>query len=201
MIGKTMTVEEIMAVVVRDRDYHAHSGGGVTISRGEPMTQFEFTMALLMSCKAQGIHTTLDTCGHVPAEHYRAVLPFVDLFLYDYKETDNEKHRFYTGVSHALILRNLDMLHSQNAAVVLRCPIIPGFNDTDAHFKGIRDLAQRYPNLAGVHLMPYHNMGVDKARRIGTESQHLRLKTTEKDETRRWIERLVSLGCTSVTTG
>lgn len=201
IIGKTMTVEEIMAVVVRDKDFYAHSGGGVTISGGEPMTQFEFTRALLMACKAHGIHTTLDTCGHVPAEHYRAVLPYADLFLYDYKETDNEKHRFYTGVSHALILRNLEMLYSQNAAIILRCPIIPGFNDTDAHFKGIRDLAQRYPNLAGVQLMPYHNMGVDKARRIGTESQHLSLKTTEQYETRRWIEQLVSLGCTTVTAG
>lgn len=201
IIGKSMTVAEIMDVVLRDKEYYTNSGGGVTISGGEPMTQFEFTKALLQACKEAGIHTTLDTCGHVPTEHYREVLPLVDLFLYDYKETDNEKHRYYTGVSNALILKNLEMLCQANAKIILRCPVIPGFNDTEDHFRGIRNLSQQYPELAGIEIMPYHSMGVDKARRIGTESQHISLKTTERPESKQWMDRLASLGCTAVRIG
>jgi glycyl-radical enzyme activating protein len=199
IIGKTMTVEEILAVVLRDKDYYANSGGGVTVSGGEPMTQFEFTRALLQACKGAGIHTTLDTCGHVPTDRYREVLPLVDFFLYDYKETDTEKHRYYTGVSNALILKNLEMLSQANARIILRCPVVPGFNDTGDHFRGIRDLSLRFPNLAGIEIMPYHNMGMDKARRIGSGAKFLNLKTAEKDISSQWLAQLASLGCSRVT--
>ena len=201
IIGRSMSVEEIMAVITKDKEYYAHSGGGVTISGGEPMTQFEITKEILMACNREGIHTTLDTCGHVPPERYREVLPYVDLFLFDYKETDEDRHRFYTGVSNTLILRNLDMLYSERAKIVLRCPIVPGFNDTEAHFLGIRDLARRYPDLAGIEIMPYHNMGVEKARRTGRESLHVSLNTAEKELSARWAAQLASLGCTTVALG
>ena len=201
IIGIKMTVEEIMAVIIKDRVYFARSGGGVTVSGGEPMTQSELTKKILMACKAGGIHTTLDTCGHVPPERYREVLPYVDLWLFDYKETDKERHQFYTGVSNAVILKNLDMLYCAGARIVLRCPIVPGFNDTEAHFLGVRDLALRYPNLAGIEIMPYHNMGVDKARRVGRESLHVSLKPAERELSAKGAAQLVSLGCPTVAVG
>ncbi len=201
IIGKTKTVDEIMSVVMLDRDFYSNSGGGVTVSGGEPMTQFEFTKVLLEACKSNGIHTALDTCGHVPTDRYLAILPYVDLFLYDFKETDSNRHRYYTGVSNTLILKNLEALYNAGAKILLRCPIIPGFNDTEGHFQGIRDISLRYPNLAGIEIMPYHNMGVSKARRIGAESYFVNLKTAEKEVSRRWIGQLASLGCSNVTVG
>lgn len=201
IIGKSRSVEEIMSIVTRDMDYYLASGGGVTISGGEPMTQFAFTKALLMACKEQGINTALDTCGHVPTERYREVLPYVDLFLYDYKETDNEKHRYYTGVSNTLILANLEMLYHAKAKILLRCPIIPGFNDTDEHFRGIQQISLRYPDLVGIDLMPYHNMGVEKARRIGAESAFVKLRTADREISMQWKEQLASLSCCNVSIG
>ncbi len=198
IIGKNMTVDEVMAVVMRDKDYYASSGGGITVSGGEPMTQFEFTRALLTASKAAGLHTTLETCGHVQADHYRAILSSVDLFLYDFKETDPGKHRFYTGAGNTVILSNLAMLYDAGARIRLRCPVIPGFNDTGDHFRGIRDLSRRYPRLECIEIMPYHNIGLDKARKIGTETHYLNLKTTERETRDRWLEHLSALGCTNV---
>jgi pyruvate formate lyase activating enzyme len=201
IVGRSMAIEEIMTVILRDKDYYEHSGGGVTISGGEPMTQFEITRALLHECKAQGLHTTLDTCGHVPTERYQDILGLVDLFLFDYKETDNDMHRKFTGASNALILKNLDVLYSAGARIVLRCPLVQGLNDNDRHLGGIRDLALRYPDLAGIEIMPYHNMGVEKARRIGSAELHVSLNSAGKEESASWLARLHSMGCSSATLG
>ena len=190
-----------MSVLLHDKDFYTNSGGGVTISGGEPMTQFEFTKEILKACKEHSIHATLDTCGHVPTERYLEILPYVDLFLYDYKETDSEKHKYYTGVYNNLIMKNLDTLYRANAKIILRCPIVPGFNDTEGHFEGIRNLQHKYPNLVGIEIMPYHNIGLDKARKIGIDSQFINLKTTDKIISQQWVGSLKSLGCENVKVG
>ncbi len=134
--GVERTVEEVLAEVLRDRSYYDQSGGGLTITGGEPMLQEKFTFALLKAAKAEGIHTCLDTSGWASRRAYERMLPFVDAFLYDYKATDPETHRRLTGVSNDRILDNLDFLYHRNARILLRCPLIPGVNDTPIIWRG-----------------------------------------------------------------
>jgi glycyl-radical enzyme activating protein len=167
MIGKEGTVEEIIWEVKKDIKYYKNSGGGVTISGGEPLAQFNFTKGLLLALKDEGIHTCIDTCGFANQEHFGKILPHTDLFLFDYKLTNNTEHKKYTNVGNELILSNLDFLYKNGANIILRCPIIPGINDNKEHFIGINKLIKKYPKLQSVELLPYHNMGRDKSLRIG----------------------------------
>jgi glycyl-radical enzyme activating protein len=195
LAGKEQTVDEVMAVVLRDRPFYEQSGGGLTISGGEPMLQTEFTLALLKAAKAEGLHTCLDTCGWSSQRLYEQVLPFVDLFLFDYKATDPDTHKSLTGVSNELILSNLDFLARQGARIRLRCPLIPGINDSPAHLAGIAALSRRYPDLDGVDLMAYHNVGNAKYERFGLVNPLPGLQTTEEASRQAWLERLRDLGC------
>lgn len=199
--GKVNSVEQVIELILKDKDYYINSGGGVTISGGEPMTQFQFTKQILKACKDNSIHTTLDTCGHAPSEKYLEILPLVDLFLYDYKVSDYDKHKEYTGVYNDLIQKNFNMLYGAGANIILRCPIVPGINDTDKHFEAICNLYKDYPKLFGIEIMPYHNIGLDKARKIGAEGQFISIDTTDKEKSREWISALHELGCTNIRLG
>ncbi len=201
IIGAEMTVERVMQEVIKDIAYYKRSGGGLTISGGEPMAQFEFTRALLRAAKSAGIHTCVDTCGFAPVEKYRAIIKHVDLFLFDYKATDAATHRRWTGVSNDLILSNFDFLYHAGARIIVRCPLVPGVNDTAEHLMGIAELSQRYPNLLRIDIMAYHNMGVDKARRIGREPELAHLPNTDDATKSGWIAALEKLGCTNVALG
>lgn len=199
IIGRKMSIEEIIEEVLKDKDYYERSGGGVTISGGEPMAQFEFTRTLLHAAKAHGIHTCLDTSGFASQEKFAALLEDVDLFLYDYKATDAALHKSFTGVSNHAILRNLHFLYSKRARIMLRCPLVPGVNDSPAHLSGIAALAARYPGLEGIEIMPYHAMGRDKTARIGKPA-HLREVQTAGEAMRiKWLATLQRLGCTHAT--
>jgi glycyl-radical enzyme activating protein len=195
LAGKEQTVDEVMAVVLRDRPFYEQSGGGLTISGGEPMLQTEFTLALLKAAKAEGLHTCLDTCGWSSQQAYEQVIPFVDLFLFDYKATNPDTHKSLTGVSNELILSNLDFLARQGARIRLRCPLIPGINDSPAHLAGIAALSRRYPDLDGVDLMAYHNVGNAKYERFGLLNPLPGLQTTEEASRQAWLESLRDLGC------
>ncbi len=152
---------------------------------------------------AKNIQSTLqlDTCGHAPTERYKEIKDYVDLFLFDYKETDSKKHKIYTGVNNNLILKNLDMLYKSGAEIILRCPIIPGMNDTESHFDGINQIHKKYPNIKKIHIMPYHNMGIDKAKRIRKENNFIELETVSKEKALEWVNHLVKLGCNNVSIG
>jgi glycyl-radical enzyme activating protein len=201
LAGSTETVESIMAVVLRDRLFYDQSGGGLTISGGEPMLQAEFTLALLKVAKAEGIHTCLDTSGVASQHALEKVLPFVDLFLFDYKATDPQAHKKFTGVSNELILANLDFLVHQGASIRLRCPFIPGVNDSPDHLEGIAALHRRYPGLDGIDLMAYHNIGNAKYERYGLTNPLLGLQTTEDATRQAWMETLHALGCEKAALG
>jgi len=153
--------------VLQDKPFYAHSGGGVTISGGEPLAQPEFTAEILAGARAEGIHCCLETSGFAPWERFVALLGLVDLFLFDIKETDPRRHVIFTGRRNQPILDNLRALHAAGARVQLQCPIIPGFNDRQDHFAGIAALASSLPNLAGVRLLPYHPLGRNKMERFG----------------------------------
>jgi pyruvate formate lyase activating enzyme len=170
IIGREMTVEEVIAEVLKDKPFYETSNGGMTISGGEPMHQFKFTAALLAEAKKQGLHNCLETCGFTRFENLRKIMPAVDLFLYDLKETDPAKHQRYTGVSLQPILDNLFALDQAGAAICLRCPIVPGFNDFDEHFKAIATIANKMKNVLEINLMPYHPLGESKLNRLGKPS-------------------------------
>jgi glycyl-radical enzyme activating protein len=195
LAGKEQTVEEVLGVILRDRPFYEQSGGGLTISGGEPLLQAEFTLELLKAAKAEGLNTCLDTCGWFNQRTYEQVLPFVDLFLFDYKATDPETHKRLTGVSNRLILSNLDFLVQQGARIRLRCPLIAGINDSQEHLQGIAQLSCRYPELEGIDLMAYHNVGNAKYERYGLENPLPGLTTAEEPTMQGWLESLRKLGC------
>lgn len=197
-VGQYTTVAEVMETVLKDVSYYKRSGGGLTISGGEPLAQFDFCLALLQEAKQQGLHTCLETCGHTTQENLEAVLAYVDLFLYDYKATDPEKHREFTGKSNDIILDNLDFLTSKDANILLRCPLIPGVNDDNEHLAGIAHLAKRYPTLQGVEIMPYHNMGESKVEALGEESRLPGIANASEETKEKWLTALKKLGCENV---
>jgi len=166
-VGRRMTVVEVMKEVCQDKAFYPTSGGGLTISGGEPLSQIDFTLALLCAARQEGFHRCLETCGFVSWGRFSAVLPLVDLFLFDFKETDPRRHAEFTGRSNEIILKNLHALHDVGAKIQLQCPIVPGFNDREDHFAGIAALARSLPNLAGVKLLPYHPLGKSKLERFG----------------------------------
>ena len=167
LAGRRMTVEAVMAEVRRDGRYYRESGGGMTLSGGEPLAQAEFALALLRQARAEGIGTCVETSGFVPAEVIAAAAAVTGRFLFDYKATGDEMHRALCGVPQAPILDNLARLDALGAEVVLRCPIVPGCNDTDAHIAGIADTARRFGCVIEVQLMAYHRIGLGKAEQLG----------------------------------
>lgn len=165
--GRTMTVAEVMDVVRRDRRYYEVSGGGITLSGGEPTARFAFCRALLAAAKAEGISTCLDTCGHCPTERLLSLTPLVDIWHFDYKATGADAHRAGTGVDGALILKNLEALRAVGALIRLRCPIIPGFNDNPGHLAAVLAFERADPPFASVERLPYHPSGLAKYADLG----------------------------------
>ena len=137
--GKEYTVDEVMRDILKDKAFYDNSGGGVTFSGGESMLQIDFLEELLKACKQNGIHTAIDTAGHVPYESFESVLPYTDLFLFDVKCYDSDKHKKYTGASNEQILSNLEKLLKTGISVWVRIPIIPTVNDTEEEMRNIKD--------------------------------------------------------------
>ena len=187
LTGREATVEEVLAEVEKDAVFYRNSGGGMTLSGGEPMLQFDFSLALAGAAKEKGLHVAMETCGYAPAEQYQTMAQFVDLFLFDYKLADPELHKKYTGVSNERILSNLQLLDSLGAKTVLRCPIIPGINDTADHFAGIARTADSLTHILGIDIEPYHPLGAGKSALLGKEYP-LDDQIFPKDETvEEWI--------------
>ena len=165
--GLNMSVGDIINIALKDKHFYEHSGGGMTISGGEPLAQFDFTRSLLRCAKENGLHTCIETCGFAPTLRLLELIPYVDLFLYDYKVSDDIKHKKFTGVSNSLIIDNLLAIDKAGAITILRCPIIPTYNDCDSHFSAIAKIANNMRHITEINIMPYHPMGKSKAARIG----------------------------------
>lgn len=149
MAGNQMTLEQVMGALLEDVPFYRTSGGGITLSGGEPMAQHVFAIALAKAAKEQHLHVAMETSGYCDAHHLMAIRPYVDLFLYDYKLTDDEAHRQYTGVDRQRILENLYHLDDNGAAIVLRYPMIPGVNVNAEHSDPSGTLSQHRPVQAG----------------------------------------------------
>ena len=193
--GKETSVEAVMTEVRKDLSFYQKSGGGLTITGGEPMLQPEFTLELLKAAKAEDIHTCIETCGWASQRAYESVLPYVDLFLFDYKATDPETHRRLTGADNKLILANLDFLYKHGAHIQLRCPLIGGVNDSEDHLAGIAELDRRYPLLRGIDLLSYHNVGNSKYEQYGLANPLPGLETNGESLKQAWVSTMRSLGC------
>jgi len=165
MIGRRMAVDEVLEAVLRDRIFYDDSGGGVTFSGGEPLSQPAFLRELLEASRRERLHTAVDTCGHAPRDELLAAAIHTDLFLYDLKLVDDERHRRYTGVSNALILENLEALGRSHKNIRLRIPIVPGVNDDAENLRAAARLAASLPGVRQVDLLPYHDLGRHKAAR------------------------------------
>lgn len=195
LAGRDLDVRAVMAEVMRDEPFHTSSGGGLTLSGGEPMMQIQFAKSLLEAAGHENVHRCLETSGEAPMSAFEAVTPHVDLFLFDIKDTDDSYHIQYTGSSNTRILANLKYLHDNGAKVRLRLPIIPGFNDRPDHFSGLASLVRMLPNLCGVEIMPYHKLGLDKDKRFGlSRTVSLPNASTRKSTLDAWIDSLAAVG-------
>ena len=188
VMGKEMTVDEVLEKVLQDKVFYEHSGGGMTLSGGEPMFQFPFALALARQAKEEGLHVCIETSGEAPAAAYAAIMPYIDIFLWDYKETDPALHKKFTGHDNARILDNQMRLGKAGAQMVLRCPIIPGCNDRPDHFAGIARTAQANPGVTEVHVEPYHPLGKSKAESLGRPYPLGDLGFPEEETVQGWIE-------------
>jgi glycyl-radical enzyme activating protein len=195
LAGRPTSVEAVLAEVRKDISYYQKSGGGITLTGGEPMLQLDFTLALLQAAHREGIHTCQETCGWASRRAYERVLPWVDCFLFDYKATSPEEHRRLTGVDNDLILANLDFLYQRGATIRLRCPLVPGMNDNLAHLSTIAALDRRYPHLASIELPPYHNIGSVKYLRYQLSKPLPDLPSASAEQQQAWLTTLRNLGC------
>ena len=165
-VGELVESEEVFARIIKDRIFYDESGGGVTFSGGEPLLQTEFLSRLLSRCKAEGIHTTLDTCGHTTREKFNSIINKVDLFLYDLKFMDPGKHRKFTGMSNKQILENLRLLSENRKRIFIRFVVIPGITDTRENLSGIYNFLSRLKGVEEVDILPYHKLGAHKYKRL-----------------------------------
>jgi pyruvate formate lyase activating enzyme len=167
LVGRSMTVAEVLRAIQRDRPFHEDSGGGATFSGGEPLMQPAFLLDLLAACRAQEINTAVDTSGYASREDLLAAARLADLFLYDIKTLDDSLHQRYTGVSNRLILENLQALGQVHGRIWIRVPLIANVNDDLASQVAIVRLAASIPGVRQVNLLAYHATGVAKYARLG----------------------------------
>jgi len=180
IIGKEVSLEEVLKEIDKDSVFYDESEGGVTVSGGEPLLQLDFLNALLKECKERNIRTAVDTCGYASHEIIDKISDKVDLFLYDIKIMDDKKHRRYTGVSNKPILENFKRLAENGGNIQVRFPIIPGINDSKDN---ITDTAEFVAScrIKNIRLLPYHRAGIDKYKGLG-RSYKLKKTQTPSDQ-------------------
>jgi pyruvate formate lyase activating enzyme len=196
--GREWSVAEVMAEVEKDRAYYDASDGGLTLSGGEPAMQPEFSRAMLAEARGKRIHTCVETCGFAASETLATLVPYTDMFLFDWKATDPTRHAALTGSSNDLILHNLRMLHDAGAAILLRCPLVPGVNDDIAHLRGIAALTHELPRLRGVEVLPYHDSGAFKYSRLGRPTPPIAARVPDETKIETWHSVLRDAGCRGI---
>ncbi|ELY2738028.1 glycyl-radical enzyme activating protein [Cronobacter dublinensis] len=162
--GETQSVESIMETVLRDRPFYARSGGGVTLSGGEPFMQPEMAQALLQRSREAGIHTAVESCLHVPWKYIAPSLPYLDLLLADLKHVDPQRFHAWTDGSAERVLDNFRRLAAAGVEITIRVPLIPGFNADEQSIRAITDFAADEARVKSIHFLPYHTLGINKYR-------------------------------------
>lgn len=188
-IGQWVDSDDILNILKKDYRYYTKTGGGVTFSGGEPTLQHKFLKELLENCKKHGISTALETNGIFSKEVLFEIIDFVDLFLLDYKITNSEKHKQYTGKDNQCMLQTLSLLEESKKNVILRCPIIPGINTDAEHLHGIKKLQTIFSCIQSVEMMPYHSIGAKKWKKIGLSYTLNSLNPMTEQDLKRWTEK------------
>ncbi len=202
-MGYRATADEVFKEIAADSLFYQESGGGVTLSGGEPLAQPEFAACILKKCRDAGFHTALDTCGHAPWETTREVLRHTDLVLFDFKHMNPEMHEKYTGVSNELILQNAEKIHNEMSIPMLaRVTLVPGFNDSPENIEATaRFITDKLSNAVSVHLLSYHRLGEAKWERLARKNETAAIEIPGEQqlvECRRIFE---SFGLTAITGG
>ena len=180
-VGREMTVDEVVAEAERDRVFYEQSGGGVTLSGGDPIFQAGFAEAVLGACRARGLQTALDTAGMSQNGVLDRLAPLADLILFDLKLVDEARHKAFTGASNAPIIGNLKALVAAGREVWVRVPLVGGVNDDEDNIRRTIALLRSLKTIRRVGLLPYHSGGLDKARRIGKESQFRKFESPSEE--------------------
>lgn len=167
LFGKWYTPEDLMGRIRREKPYLTRSGGGVTIGGGEATCWSAFCRELIRLCHAEGIHTAIDSCGYPCTEETLSALDAADLVLFDLKGMDPARHQENTGAGNEEILRTFEHLRATNKPVIVRAPLVPGYNDSPEELAALGRLLRESPNVERVDLMPYHEYGVSKYEEIG----------------------------------
>jgi len=173
LVGKELTVSQLMREIEKDVAFYDESGGGVTFSGGEPLMQPVFLRSLLEACKEREIHTAVDTCGYVDPKVLLDIGELADLYLYDLKVVDDKRHIEFTGVSNKLILENVKRLSDIGHRVIVRFPLIPNVNDDETDILGLGTFVSSLRNVKELHILPYHKAGVEKAKRLKKQQEPL----------------------------
>ena len=168
-VGKYYSVDDILQILAKDRIFFQQSGGGVTFSGGEPMAQPEFLLGALKACRENGFHTVVDTSGYCQEADLKEIMRVTDLFMFDIKHLDEQKHIGFTGVSNRVILENFHILLRSGMDIIVRIPVVPGVNDDPGHLSDLKKfLTEAGRNkIKGLNLLPFHRIGASKYRRLG----------------------------------
>ena len=202
-VGREYTVRELMKELVKDRMFYEDSGGGVTFSGGEVMSMdMDFLLAVAKQLMKEDITLTIDTCGYTEYENFEKILPYVDTFLYDVKVMDPGLHKQYIGVDNELILENLIKLSKDGGRIYIRIPTVKEVNGNDANMQATIDfLKDNDIRVAQVNLLPYHDTGSGKYRRIGQEYEGTELHAPDKDEMEHFRKMFIDAGYTNTKIG
>lgn len=184
--GERMTVEQCMDIIRRDLGYYEKSGGGVTVSGGDPLVQADFVQALFEACRREGIHTCCESTLHIKWSEIEKVLPYTDLFISDLKHMDSAIHKEYTGAGNELVLENLERLTAAGHDLILRIPVIPGINDDKDNIEASADfiLNRLHGRVRTLQLLSFMRLGEEKYRSLGRdypmEKLHFRRQSFQK---------------------
>ena len=169
IIGKEMTPSEVLMQILQDEDFYDNSGGGVTFSGGEPFQQAEFLLETAALCKKNYIHTCIETSGFAKPKDIELVSPYIDLFLFDFKNMIDIEHKQQTGVSNELILDNFKQFTLLKKDIVIRVPVIPNMNDSEENYLKLINFLKEHSDCQFVDLLPYHKLGLSKYKRMGID--------------------------------
>jgi len=182
MAGTVKSVEQILIELNKDSIMYRRSGGGITLSGGEVLAQPEFAEQLLKGCKAKGWHTAIETSAFTSIDTLRRVLPWLDLFMMDIKHMDPDKHKEYVGQKNLIILRNAKIIAQSGIPLIIRIPIISGFNDNEKNINDTATFVRSLKNVKEVHLLPYHRLGQNKYEYLGYKYKMPQLKPPSKKD-------------------
>ena len=182
IIGQKISVGQVMTEIEKDVVFYEQSNGGVTFSGGEPLMQPEFLLALLNHCKTQGIHTAVDTCCYAQPELLERISEKTDLFLCDIKHMDSDMHKRFTGVENNLILDNIKQLSQAGKEIIIRIPVIPGFNDDKANIEATAKFTTSLSHISRVDVLPYNRGGMEKSARLSSDFKLMQAETPNDDK-------------------